>query len=280
MKLGRFIKYDIERGIIQFWKRYILIIIFIIIGCQSFFNNAKYWIEIFNSTWTPLEYGIYNFWGRMPYDASLSSTDGFILPFPWITIYIILAMCIGNYINEDMHGFGTQMFIQSGKRFAWWVSKVIWCMLANIVYFCIIWGVNVSYAWIRGGDIRFAIHKSMLNAYYGSEIVKMDEILLIGIVVFMPVLVGIVQSMFQLVCSLYIDSSVSVIFISFMLVLSSYYSGKWIFHGYAMCQRFLPNSLYNDFAPLNYQFGIVYMVSIIIIMFFSGYALLSRKDIL
>jgi hypothetical protein len=270
----------VENGIVCFWKRYLLPVFFTVIACVVYANKTEYWTRLFGKNWSTLEYGLTAFWGKLPFNESSTTLEIFELPFPWIVEYLMLAMCIGNYINEDLHGFGIWMLLKSKHRKVWWISKCIWCVCVNVVFFGMIWAVNISYAWIEGGDIGFVKNSLLLNAWYGSDVADAGLSELIIISVLMPFLMGLVQSLFQMICLLYVDGTVPLIIISVILAVSTYYSSKWLLYGYSMCSRYFLDGGNDKFVPVRYSFGIVYYIVVILVLGAVGYIIFRRKNIL
>ena len=117
--------------------------------------------------------------GRLP--------DQFRLPLAWILQYILLAYCIGNYVEEDMHGFGMQLMLKSRSRVLWWSSKCICCVCINLFYFLLLYGMTYGYAWISTGNMSMSGQQIALSLYYGEEVANTSMPELIRMTVLLPV---------------------------------------------------------------------------------------------
>lgn len=280
MKWLRFLNYDIEEGLFRFWKRYLLVILLGVIVCAIFQNSMDYFIKLYQEGFSPLEYGMNAFWGRYPYHYDPDVLDSFQVPFSWIMEYLLLAYCIGSYVAEDMQGLGIQLMTKSGQRFIWWMSKCIWCIVVNLVYFGLIWGVNMAFSWIMIGDVHIVKHEMLLEACYGREVVQTPVAQLLCMTLLLPVLVGIVQSLFQIILSIQIGSIPSMVVTSGILVVSTYYSNRFLVHGYAMVTRYYTDDMYPDYVPLDRQFALVYLAVCMLFLIGAGYKVIRKKDIL
>lgn len=280
LKIIRFIHYDVNEGLFRFWKRYLLIVLLGIIIGIMFNKEAQRVLYLYRSSWSPLEYGIREFWGRYPFHYDPNATEIFILPFEWILEYLILAYCIGSYIRDDMEGYGAQLMLKSGQRYIWWGSKSIWCILVNVTYFGLLWGVNIAYAWIVSGDISFVKNKFVLESFYGSMVADTPVKELLFFTLLLPFMVGVVQSLFQMIGSICLGSTFTMALLTGLLVLSSYYANPLLVHGYAMVIRYYPDSSHPTYRALDYRFGSIYLGILIMLLIFIGYTVVRKKDIL
>ncbi len=280
MKLLRFVNYDICEGIIRFWKKYFLVIILGIIVCTLLEQETASFLEMWGKKWSPLEYGVYEFWGRYPYQFNVDNKESFVVPFSWIIEYLLLAYCIGGYISEDMRGFGANLIVKSKSRILWWGSKCIWCILVNVLFFLLLWCTSIGYAWIISGNAQFDMDQSLMALYYGNVVASTSVREFMILAMIFPLLVGLIQSLFQMILSFYVNSATVMTLLSVMLVFTSYYANPLLVHGYAMITRYYPNDINVDYKPLSMQFGVCYLFLILFLLIGCGCFLIERKDIL
>lgn len=95
------------------------------------------------------------------------------------------------------------------------------------VYFLLLYGMTYGYAWISTGNMSMSGQQIALSLYYGEEVANTSMPELIRMTVLLPVLAGIVQSMMQLLLSLYMNSAAVMSVITFILVLASYYGNRF-----------------------------------------------------
>lgn len=103
----------------------------------------------------------------------------------------------------------------------------------------------------------------------------MGDLLILTLV--MPFLVGLVQSLFQMVLTVCIGSVPTIAMISGILVITSYYSNRFLWHGYAMVVRYYDDLSY---TALDYHFGILYCGMTALFIIVIGYFLIQKKNIL
>ena len=101
----------------------------------------------------------------------------------------------------------------------------------------------------------------------------------IVIVVIMPILAGIVQSMLQILISLFCGDIFAIIVVGFVNVFSVYYSHPLLPAGYSMLCRYTNTHMESKFMPLNYKFGFVYLIILMAGLSLIGYLVIRRKDI-
>ena len=204
----------------------------------------------------------------------------FEIPFQWLMIYFLLAYCIGSYVRDDMEGFGMQFMVKSGKRALWWWSKCLWAVLVNGLYFVLLFAVDVSFAWLYSGDSSITIHDMSLVVLYGNQAAEMGVGGIILYTIAVPLLVGVVQSLLQMVGNIAIGSVPTMVLLSALLVLSGYYGHRMLIHGYAMVCRYIPRSAEFEYDALDVRFGLVYLAVLVVLLAAAGYIIVRKKDIL
>lgn len=279
MKIFSFLNYDFEEGTVRYYLRYLLIIPFVIVTFIVFDKKVEYLSAMLDELPTSLEQGINLFYGRLPFNDVSSGTETFVVPFNWMISYLLLAVLIGSHLQDDMTGFGLMIMIHSKKRGLWWKSKCVWASIVCVIHFTIIWGVNVAYEWIRYGCVSFRKNYYMLDCVYGSELGATPDSRLYIMVFVMPLLVGIVQSLFQMVLSIHLNSGISLVIISSVLVLESYYSNKYMVHSYSMISRYYKNINNPGYVPVDLNFGLLYLVVLCLILVIIGDLMIKKKDI-
>lgn len=281
MKLIRFLNYDINEGLFRYWKRFLSMILLGIVFCAIFNKKWEFLIALYGEESTLLGYGIEQFWGRLPFpQEAFQAGISFELPFAWLLLYLLLAYCIGSYVRDDMEGMGAYLMVKSRQRSIWWISKVLWCVLVNVVYFGLLWCVNIGYAWIAVGDVRFEKQEMLLMMQYGSQVAYTETETFLLMTVLLPFMVGVVQSLLQMIGTICFGGIPAMIGTAGILVLSCYYGGKFLPHGYAMVTRYYPDISQPDMLTLQADFGIAYLAVWILALVVIGYLILRKKNIL
>ena len=253
MKALRILKYDITEGTIKYIFRYLYIVPFVLVSCIKFDAHNLYTYYLSGERPSVIEQ-MFN---------------------------ICLALLIGGHIKDSTESFGLQVFVKSRTREGWWLSKCIWAILVVVSYICFIVLVIISYDWLRYGDISFERNYYIIPNSYGGQV---DQMLtyrkLIMLAVVLPFLVGVVQSLIQMILSLYINTGTALSVVLATLVLATYYPGKLIFYGYAMNIRYTKIESNAVHIPLDYEFGVWYLPMLIIFIMIIGACLIRRKDVL
>jgi len=273
-------KYDFEEGVIKYFNKFLLICPLVLVSIVMFETRTNYIMSIFGESATSLEMGINTFFGRYPFEFDIGKKQIFLIPFEWLIIYAYLAMLIGDYFNNDLNGFGMLVMINSYNRGIWWCSKCLRIVFVSIGHFIVIWGTIISYEWIRYGKVSFVKNKQYFIETFGTQLNNLNINKLHIMLIVMPILVGIVQSLFQLVLNIYLKSDISMIIILGILVFSSYYSNKYIIHGYSMICRYCANYANYDFNPLDISFGMKYLFLLCVVLYIMGLFMIKRKDIM
>ena len=96
----------------------------------------------------------------------------------------------------------------------------------------------------------------------------------------MPFLVGVIQSLIQMILSLYVDTGPALSVVLAAVVLSVYYPGSWGFYGYAMNVRYGVAEGNSVHVQLSFDVGRWYLLIAVIVFFIAGAVFIRRKDVL
>lgn len=280
MRFVHFLEYDISEGLVRFWKRYLWVIVLVFLTCLLFDRETALYLEMYGESWSPLGYGLKEFFGQRPYHFTPNDPQRFEIPFSWLLQYVLLAYCMGNYVAEDMRGFGMHMMTKSKSRGLWWISKSVCCICINLFYFLLLYGMTAAYTWFVTGNMQMKGQEMALSLYFGDAVAYTSVKELLQMTVLLPVLTGIVQSFIQMLLSLYVSSAVGMGVITFLLVVSSYYGNRYLIHGYAMVCRYFRDDIHPEDVVLTTQFGLVYLTVWIAGLVITGYVLVRKRDIL
>ncbi len=278
MKLLKMLKYDIDEGIFKYWYKWIVLIFVCIITVAQGHDMVSQVEELYRKSASFFELGASTFLGIKPFDFSLNSIQKFVLPYEWIMVYVLLSFLVGGHVKGDMEHYGIHMMYKCKKRSTWWMSKFMWCIFVNLLYFGVLWGLHIAFTWVISGEISFSITKPIMQVVNGY-LVGADWTARIIIVFVMPVLVGIVHSLIQIVTSIHIGEEPAMVLIGIIMVFSAYYSNALLPSGYSMSIRYASPLVGESFVPLDYEFGLVYLLLLIAVLFVAGLVSVKKKDI-
>lgn len=279
MSLLRILRHDINDGIIKNWYKWLLCIIAFVLMCYNCYRiTYGFSMGIFFDVNTE----IIHMWimkGRWPYHYDPNFRETFTVPFEWIFLYVMLAFIIGNYIRQDMEGYGRLMMVQAGSRRTWWLSKTIWVVIVNVLFWGMLWITEIIFCYFKCTVVDNQSVKYFIREYFRDIYDKTDKMYLI-VLFLLPVLVGIVQSILQIIVSIIANGELSFAVVSILLIVSSYYSNKFVFHGYSMVQRYCINDRYPDDVVLDEKFGLIYLIILILMLDVAGLKMVSKLNLL
>lgn len=73
---------------------------------------------------------------------------------------------------------------------------------------------------------------------YGTDFIGVGASDMLVNLLVLPLMVGIIQSLLQMILTVQYSSSAGMVVVFMMLVVSSYYGSRYLPHGYAMITRF------------------------------------------
>ena len=272
----KFFQHDIRQGLVKYIGRYILAVLIGAIACGMVDQAGEYFQQWYGQNLSIWEYGLNLFQGQSPFVFKKGSNNSFEVPMTWFMLYLCLMFCVGDYIRQDMHGFGMYMMVKSRKRSIWWCSKCVWCICVNLLYFACAWLGTLAYAWARYGEISFRDHITLANMIYGTDFIGVGASDMLVNLLVLPLMVGIIQSLLQMILTVQYSSSAGMVVVFMMLVVSSYYGSSYLPHGYAMIARFFSS---DGADALSVRFGLLYLTIWIIALWVIGYIIVRKKDV-
>ena len=235
------IKHHIRSGILARWKWYMLSIL--IFGIQwglayQYFSQLKY-IDTALPCATYMDYVLFFFRGLAPKASAIDQQ--FILPIPWICIFMGNLVCAIDYsgVNIDKHVI--QIIIRSNSRKTWWFSRCVWCMLSTLFYYSIGYFTLIALCTFTKTQISLSATAELLPLFLGADesIVRQPLSLLtnaqLGFI--MPVLFSFSLNMMQLVLNLFTSQSRALVVCLSVLILSAYYTTDYAIGNYSIVMR-------------------------------------------
>lgn len=272
----KFFQHDIRQGLEKHIGRYILAALIGAVACSMIDLTGEYFRELYGQNLSIWEYGLYLFQGQTPFVLTKGSVNTFEVPMTWFMLYLCLLFCIGDYIRQDMHGFGMYMMVKSRKRSIWWCSKCMWCIAVNLLYFFSAWMGIFAYTWVRYGDVSLKDHLILSNMVFGTNFIGVGASDMLLNLLVLPLMVGIIQSLLQMILTVQYNSSAGMVVIFMMLVITSYYGNPYLPHGYSMTARFFSS---DGADALSCQFGLLYLAVWMLALWVIGYIVVRKKDV-
>ncbi|EET61497.1 hypothetical protein BRYFOR_06672 [Marvinbryantia formatexigens DSM 14469] len=154
----------------------------------------------------------------------------FELPVLWFLFYSYLLFLVCSYPADDLKGIGIQGILRCQNRQKWFLSKAVWCMEMVLLYF-------VAQFLIFMGSVQLYNLQNTGNQIFSSlrafSATNMDMCTLY----ILPVLVGIVLCLLELILTLISGPVVSYIIMLTYLIVSVYVNRGWLLANHAMLLR-------------------------------------------
>lgn len=230
----KLLKYDLYKGIIEEYKKYIVLILLTIAFCFDFYRKLCY----LDNTHTKFSFGdllFCCFAGMKEYVPTPS--EPFIFPTTWILFNGLLLYITLSHIRNDTSGLGNLVLIKSSKRTTWWLSKCCWNIMFILFAYFLSWFIIFIFSVVRGVDLDIKVlpNLGLLFRNYNEFILNKLQILIL--VFIMPLLVSITLSLSQMVLSQIIKPLYSFIIMISMLLSSSYALSPVLIGNYSMSLR-------------------------------------------
>ncbi|MCM1083854.1 MAG: hypothetical protein NC393_08940 [Clostridium sp.] len=281
MKLFKFLKYDFDQGIIKYWKRYLIVILFAAFFCIAAGKEFSHTEEALGEKSALLEYGVRMFYGREPYVNSPGSLIIFEPEYYWIFLFTLLMFATGSYAEESLREFGGMLIVKSGDRKKWWFSKCLWCVCLNLIFFGLVWLTFASYIWLKTGELHMQSRYLFPIKFPFLAQTSSEQLWILAIV--MPLLVGITSSLLMLVISLFAGSVGSIAVSLLLIVCGEYYATGINPYEYAMVLRYY-ELYYDSSVPphyiLNWSHGIIYLCALCVVLVVAGYLIIRKKNLI
>ena len=269
------LKYDLKCGLLKEYKKYIIAIgLFIIIGFDFFIKMND--IEI-----TVPDYLFYLFFGMEEYVPSPGNK--FRFPALWVAVVLYVSYITLYFPYKDLNGYGKNILLNTQSKKTWYLSKCMWVTVSTIIYFLIGFVVLSLFAIISGAEITADVSSNAVikfiqfitteqNLFYNDAMYY--KVTLLHFI--LPVVICIMNNLFQLFLSLFIKPFFSFIFTVSYTIASAYYLKCFMLGNYAMIAR---SNIFID-NGVNFTDGLIISLGVILVVIISGTVLFSKQDIL
>lgn len=269
------LKYDLKCGLLKEYKKYIIAIgLFIIIGFDFFIKMND--IEI-----TVPDYLFYLFFGMEEYVPSPGNK--FRFPALWVAVVLYVSYITLYFPYKDLNGYGKNILLNTQSKKTWYLSKCMWVTVSTIIYFLIGFVVLSLFAIISGAEITADVSSNAVikfiqfitteqNLFYNDAMYY--KVTLLHFI--LPVVICIMNNLFQLFLSLFIKPFFSFIFTVSYTIASAYYLKFFVLGNYAMIAR---SNIFID-NGVNFTDGLIISLGVILVVIISGTVLFSKQDIL
>jgi hypothetical protein len=211
-----------------------------------------------------------------------SPENPFKFPVVWTMLFVFCAVLVLNYPIRDMLGIGAHYLVGGGSRSKWWISKVIWNVIATIIYHLIIFITIVVSCLVEGISLNNGLNVTMQQSLYEfTTWLELDYVTSIPVTVFLlPVVVSIAMNLFQMTLTLFINPTYSFIVNCVLMISSAYFMTPYMPYNYAMPLRYKWVYIYG--FKHQYGFAVAFVIAAVSIVIgfirFSKYDIIKKED--
>lgn len=258
--------------ILQNWKKYIVVILLVLIQCRLFRTGAKQWAQIQNMVYelSVSDYIIDFFRGTLPYTMS-GQLESFNIP-PILSLYLIYYFAlIGKSVADTESRFRIQCTLRMGSRKRWWLQQNISIWSETILYLLVTFSTFLVYGFCTGVSLSGGNRKFHLS-YSGMDI---RQFFIFQNVLLPCLFILTALAYIQYVVSLRGNVFIGIILSTTIWICSVFHWNPLLPGNYLMAVRH--SLILADNA--SYMTGIGWSVGIIILMYFAGRHITKHKDI-
>ncbi len=234
MRFFRHIRFDLTSGLLgrKMCVCYLLWILFMMIACAEF-SGQLLSFEITEATFG--DYFLYIFGGMKEYIPTPG--EPFKIPYLWLLVHLGILYFTLHYMYDDLHGFGQQLILRSKSRITWWVSKCIWNVVAVVVFYVLAWSTIALWAQLHHAAHNFQISSFLFEWMLPEMQEKNTSESLVWEITWMPLMVTIAASMFQMFLSFFLNPMLCYIISIVHFLAAAYYLSPFLLGNYAMALR-------------------------------------------
>lgn len=212
--------------------------------------------------------------GMLPFTGGADNT--FHLPIAWTVLTLYGTYLTLWYPANSLAGFGRQLLVAAKSRWAWWLSKCLWVLLACLAYCGVGFAVACVATGVTGGSFEITAPDNLVKLYGWDQQVRYNPGAAAAFLLFVPLSLASICTV-QLVASIFVSPALAFALTISQLFFAAFFHLVPILPGnYLMAARNL--ALFPDgYDPV---LGIVLSLAIIDICVLVGGSAFSRLDIL
>lgn len=240
MMFIKFVKFDIDNGIIKHWRQILLTLLFsFLAGILHLLSLRVY--ELIHPEYLELrpltgDFLITIFGGCKSNDIQEAGI-AFQVPFLWMAYVCWMLFLVLRYPLEELEGIGKHQLVLSGRRSLWWFSKCIWICLEIVVSFIAVYIGNFLAGLFVNTKCSFLVNSYMVDELNFSRIGLVSlpwniiGLLVSNICILMAITIA------QMLLSLYIKPMYAYLLMVAYLLSSTYFDTPFFLGNYMMGAR-------------------------------------------
>lgn len=266
------LKYDLKNGIIQRAAWLLLPIIIFLIALVRISSYAEFYDYGMNL-------GKCIFVALAGNSSIESAGKHFSVPILWLTIQMGCVLFTLEYPLRDLNLFGRQIIVRCGKRYKWWLSKCIWCVLSVLIYWMVGILMMSAFCLIKHFPLSLMINSETAASVltdFDTDFKSFESGNAFWLLILVPIVMSAVLCMIQMLISILKNEIAALCISVFVIVWSMCSLNPIAFLNYAMFQRM---SLFYD-NGVNVYAGFTAALAIIVCIIVLGIYKFNRMDIL
>lgn len=272
------IKYDTIQGVVCNRKKFLVLTIFCIVICLFCYKEIEVLIDMGYISSTPgvLEFILYFAGGMREYIPE--SNLPFQVPFAWLSVNLLLAYIIGDYVTKDLYNIGIQMILRSSHKYIWILGKIIYSIISTLLVYILQFIVCYFFGGCLG-NVELEVLDDIWELFYGINPSLYSNFEIVAGLIVLPVFTSIVISVIQIFLTLYIKPVYSFIVVSIYLITSAYWKSYIFIGNYSMFLRndqICENGMVQTTCFTN-LLCILLSAIVLIILIFSKYDIIEKR---
>jgi len=235
--IKKLLKYDISWGILDKWKKYLVMLILSFIITLIFIKNCQthYLNKTIDAMPGFLDYLMNLFHGMKKYIPD--GKTQFNIPVEWMAFHLLIAFSIGSYIMDDLEKCGINIIIRVRSRNKWIISKIIWNVLAVLSFYIIVYIGAMILALIKTGRLQLTLTQSVCSNILQFNNIDVGQAKCLFAIIILPILSSLAISQMQMFLSLIVKPIISFLIVASILILSAYSMTPYLIANLSMVQR-------------------------------------------
>ena len=85
-----------------------------------------------------------------------TASEPFRFPAMWAAVFLFAAYLTLWFPHRDLAGMGSHVLVAGGSRWAWWLAKCTWTVLAVLLFWAVAWAVALGWTALSGGALSLS----------------------------------------------------------------------------------------------------------------------------
>lgn len=268
---------DIDRGIVKRKKLYLLFAAVAALLCLMAYLNLNSKIRLGQIEGAISIADVYMVFFKGSRILSLNDSSEFYMSEQYLLLSLIIAFMVGNYAVRDMYGYGLQIIIRSRSVAKWWLGKVIWCFISNIIIHLVIFFSMTVISLCSHYSFEISLNRTLLATFGYPQAVGGITAQEAAVMIFvLPFMATFALCMLQMLLSVVFSPIVSLVVLMAEMA-ACLYSGMGIFLSNGL--MFVRNDIFCADGTNNMQMLIAQTLTIALTVL-AGIIYMKKTDML